>query len=201
MAGPSGDAPKRSLFEAFSNTDQADVSGKGQSLMGMLRAIGGTSDRTRSGIDLTRAAERVGVSRRTVERWVSAEETGQGQRPSAQHQKTLTRRSRQAASTQRGRASTVRDSGLRRTFAGGARLSISANQGPIDPIYRRLRTTGPLDLDPDQAQAMIEAYENGGEKGFLKWASNHWDSGYLDGWEIDSSKGLSVDIQSAFGGQ
>ena len=75
------------LFSAITGRD-ADVSGQpGGDLRGMLMAVGGASRRTQSGIDLTKAAKSLGVSRRTVERWVKTEQTGTGQRPSAQHAK------------------------------------------------------------------------------------------------------------------
>ncbi len=196
MVRPGEDGPSRNLFEAFADTDRTETSGAGQDLLGMLRTVGGASSRTRSGIDLTKVAQRMKVSRRTVERWARAGETGQGQRPSAEHFKGLTRRSRQASTTQRGRKATVRNSGLRGSFSAGASVTIKANQGPTaaGKEYRRLRTTN-QDLDPEEAQAMIDAWEQGGEKGFLAWASNRWDSGYLEGWGFDSSEGISIDIQ------
>src|SRR4051794_29802263 len=79
---------------------QADVSGSPQGdLRGMLLAVGGTSSKTRSGIDLTGAAAKLGVSRRTVERWVRTSQTGTGQRPSAAHLTNLAKQARQAATT------------------------------------------------------------------------------------------------------
>ena len=70
------------LFTALTGRD-ADVSGQaGGDLRGMLMAVGGASRRTKSGIDLTKAAKSLGVSRRTVERWVKTEQTSAGQRPS-----------------------------------------------------------------------------------------------------------------------
>lgn len=196
MARPGEDGPGRNLFEAFANTDSTDTTGSGEDLLGMLRAIGGTSNRTKSGIDLTRVAQRMGVSRRTVERWAKSGETGQGQRPSADHFKSLTRRSRQAASTQRGRKTTVRTSGVRASLAKGASVAIKATQGPTaaGQEYRRPRTTA-VDLTPEEAQAMVDAYEQGGQKGFLGWATNHWDTEYLDGWGFDPEEPVFVDIR------
>ena len=72
------------VFQALTGQTGADVSGTTTGdLLGQIRAIGGSSARTRSGIDLTRAATRLGVSRRTVERWVANATTGGGRRPSA----------------------------------------------------------------------------------------------------------------------
>src|SRR5450759_5645794 len=69
------------LFTALTGNSEADVTGKGD-VRGMLMAVGGSSSKTKSGIDLTKAAAKLGVSRRTVERWVKTAATGQGQRPS-----------------------------------------------------------------------------------------------------------------------
>ena len=99
---------RTSLFSMLTGR-QADVSGQvGGDVRGMLMAVGGASSRTKSGIDLTRAAGKLGVSRRTVERWVKTAQTGSGQRPSSQHAKTLATKARQAATTKAGRKAIAR---------------------------------------------------------------------------------------------
>ena len=76
-----------------------------------------------------------------MERWVKSAsgEGGQAQKPSVTHAQTIARRARQAATTKAGRKAALAD---RRQAMGrrGARLSITAMQGPRDPVYRRLRT-------------------------------------------------------------
>ena len=65
------------IFSALTG-QKADVSGKPTGdLRGMLLAVGGASPKTKSGIDLTAAAHKLGVTRRTVERWLKAAETGE----------------------------------------------------------------------------------------------------------------------------
>ena len=94
---------RNTLFAVLTGR-QGDVSGKaGGDVRGMLMAVGGSSTRTKSGIDLTAAANKLGVSRRTVERWVKTAQTGTGQRPSAPHAKALAAKARQAATTKAGR--------------------------------------------------------------------------------------------------
>ena len=184
------------LFSALTGRD-ADVSGKpGGDLRGMLRAVGGTSARTKSGIDLTAAASKLGVSRRTVERWVKASQTGQGQRPSPAHAKALAKRARQAASTKAGRKAAI--AARRQAITSrGARLSITGEQGPHSRDYMRPRTTQ-LDLDPEHAAAMLDAWENGGEKGFMGWATSHWGQDYLDDWRFGDVD--AVELERPYGG-
>jgi len=194
------------VFAALTGNNQADVSGKGDDVTGMLMAIGGPSSRTRSGIDLTQAAGSLGVSRRTVERWVKSAATGTGQRPSPTHSKALTGKARQAASTKAGRKAALSGVRAAKTFARGARISINGMQGPhaAGRDYLRERTTQ-LELDPEAVEAMLDAYEQGGEKAFTAWATNHWgvDGGdgapaYLDDWRFESMN--SVDLEGPYGG-
>jgi transposase-like protein len=196
-----GDGGQRGrLFAALTGNTAADVSGAGDDLRGMLMAVGGPSGKTRSGIDLSRAAAALGVSRRTVERWIRTADTGQGQRPSPSHSHSLAQRARQAATTQDGRRRGLQAVRDRKTLARGARLAITGMQGPKYPgkDYKRLRTTQ-LDLDPDSAAAMLDAYERGGDKGFLGWVTQMYGEQYVDDWEFGPIDG--IEIQSPYGGE
>src|ERR1035437_46918 len=100
------------LFTAFSGRN-ADVSGDaGGDVAGMLLAIGGPG-KTKSGIDLTAAAKELGVTRRTVERWVTTANE-KSKLTGANLAKVVTK-SRQAATTQKGR----RAAGARGRGSGG----------------------------------------------------------------------------------
>jgi hypothetical protein len=82
----------------------------------------------------------------------------------------------------------------------GARLSITGlSKGPhaAGRDYMRNRTTQ-LELDPAEAEAMMNAWENGGEKGFMAWATGHWGNEYLDDWKFDAVDG--IDIERPYGG-
>lgn len=187
------------LFAALTGR-QADVSGKADGdVRGMLMAVGGASTRTKSGIDLTAAAGKLGVSRRTVERWVKTAQTGAGQRPSAPHAKTLAAKARQAATTKAGRKAALAGSAARQAASRGARLSITGFQGPhaAGKDYMRLRTTQ-VELDPADAEAMLNAWENGGEKGFMAWATDTWGNEYLPDWKFDAVDG--IDVERPYGG-
>lgn len=189
------------IFAALTGNASADVSGStGGDLRGMLMAVGGPSGKTKSGIDLTKAAASLGVSRRTVERWVKTSSTGQGQKPSPQHLKSLRTRARQAASTKAGRRGalqTVRD---RKVLSRGARLTVSGLQGPkvAGRDYMRVRTTQ-VDLDPLAAQDMLAAYEAGGDKGFMGWMTQFYGDQYVDDWAFDGFD--NIEIQHPHGGE
>lgn len=192
---------RSTVFRALTGRN-ADVSGKSAGdIKGMLLAVGGSSSKTKSGIDLTKAAESMGVSRRTVERWVKAAETGTGQRPTPEHAKTLATKSRQAATTKAGRKAALAASPLRQDVTSrGARLSITGNQGPhsLTLGYARHRTTQ-LDLDPADAEAMMNAWENGGDKGFMSWATTQWGQDYLDDWKFGDVE--AIELERPYGGQ
>lgn len=194
-------ADLRSMIFSALTGRTADVSGKSDGdLRGMLMAVGGPSSKTRSGIDLTKAAQSLGVSRRTVERWVQTAQTGAGQRPSAPHATSLAKQARQAATTKAGRRAALATSTVRQAIASrGARLTLTGTQGPhaAGQDYMRHRTTQ-LDLDPADAEAMLTAWENGGEKGFMSWATSHWGSEYLDDWKFGGVDDL--DLERPYGG-
>lgn len=191
MAGDSGLRGK--IFNALTGLG-ADVSGQsGGDLRGQLLAIGGASTRTRSGIDLTQVAKALNVSRRTAERWAAG-----SQAPSKRSATALARRARQAATTKGGRrAALAASSGHQAAVARGARVSITGLQGPHTRDYMRKRTTQ-LDLDPDSAQAMFNAFEQGGDKGFMTWASSQWGQDYVDGWKFGDVD--DVTVESPYGG-
>src|ERR1019366_3478083 len=186
------------LFTAITGNSEADVTGKGD-VRGMLMAVGGSSSKTKSGIDLTKAAANLGVSRRTVERWVKTAATGQGQRPSPQHAKLLAGQARKAATTKAGRRAAVQVVRDRKTMARGARLAIKGLQGQLrnGKDYPRNRLTQ-LTIDPDAAEAMLNTYEQGGDKAFMTWATNFYDQEYLEDWGFQTVD--SIEIESPYGG-
>lgn len=177
-----------------------DVSGdRGGQLRDMLMAIGGPA-RTKSGINLTEVAKELGVTRRTVERWVTTDGTERG-KPKPATLAAVAKKSRQAATTQQGRAKAL---GRMRGGAGagsggaaiatyGAKLTVRAHQGVVagGREYLRDRTIA-LALDPDAVEAMNAAYAQGGDKAFLAWAENHADATYAAGWGIDRIDSLDL---------
>lgn len=188
------------LFTALTG-QAADVSGNTSGdVHGMLLAVGGASGKTQSGIDLTKAAAKLGVSRRTVERWLRTATTGTGQRPSAGHAKLLAKKARQAATTIAGRRAALAESTLGKAITRrGARIALSGDQGPRanGRDYLRFRTTM-LELDPSAAQAMLDAWQAGGDKGFMTWATQFWGDEYVPDWTFGDIS--SIEIERPYGG-
>lgn len=176
------------VFAAITGRE-GDVSGQeADDLRGMMLTVGGTSSRTASGINHRKVARRLGVSVRTVERWVKSSLEGSGQRPSKAHYKKLRTMSRQAASTKRGRARET--AAVRQRLSRGGKLVITANQGPHSSDYMRVRTVSE-DLSPADIENMLNAWENGGEAGFHQWAQGRLND-YVDGWRIGDVDELAV---------
>lgn len=190
------------LFRSLTGLRGADVSGNpGGDIKGMLLAVGGSSKRTKSGIDLTAAANRLGVSRRTVERWVRNAETGRGQRPNPVHAKQLAALARKTVSTKAGRrriAKMITD----RLADSRVKVTLYGVQGPSDPgtqfnalgypesetLKPRLRASYVI-LPPEDVSSMVSSWVQGGEKGFRDWAEQQCDGpgrdvNYLEGWKI-----------------
>lgn len=202
------------LFRKLTGLPDADVSsGTGGSLRGRLLAVGGASTKTKSGIDLTRAAEVLKVSRRTVERWVRAADTGTGQRPSAGHAKMLAMKARQAATTQAGRKATLAQSPLVQQMHAKSvvQVKVKAFQGPaaapfpgepLDTSYMRDRSTMVKIEGAEHIQQMLDAYAQHGDKGFQDWMQTTWGGGpggepaalYLSDWKFSEVELIDFDF-------
>lgn len=190
---------RNTVFGALTGIS-GDVSGdRGGNLRDMLMAIGGPA-RTKSGINLTEVAKELGVTRRTVERWVTTDGSERG-KPKAVTLVAVATKSRQAATTQRGRAKalgrmrggTGAGSGGAAISTYGAKLTVRAHQGVVagGREYLRDRTIS-MALDPEAVEAMQAAYAQGGDKAFLAWAENHADMTYAAGWGIDRIDSLDL---------
>lgn len=159
----------------------------GQSLRDKLLLIGGASKRTKTGVDHARAAKKLGVSPTTVRRWLTAEG---GQRPSGANRRKIGRSAQRAGRTKAGRAAML---AAQRSQNKRKIVDIQAFQGPMrgNTEYHRVRSTQ-LVLDPEDVEAMLDAYENGGESGFKSWASQHWGQDYLEDWSFSDWYGVEV---------
>lgn len=182
------------VYGALTGHKGADVSGQATpqdtgDFHGMMLAAGG---RTRRGqTDTAAVAKAVGVSQRSVQRWKQWAETGKGNRPSAKHFEALRRAAQKANSTKRGRQ--VHTDRLRQQFSRGGTLALTGSQGPnlSDNDYFRTQTVT-LDLSPEEAQEMIDAWENGGTQGFREWNTDFMSRRHMSGWTLSSLDDLSI---------
>lgn len=184
-------AGRGQMFRWLTGRTDVDVDA-GVDLRGMLMAAGGPSTRTKSGIDLSAAATKLGVSRRTVERWHATARTGRGQRPSQAHMKGLIKAARQAASTKAGRSGWMASQRADPRYQQGARLIVDAYQGPGDSEGEHMRDRAVTHiLDRDALEGFWGAYEQGGDQGVMAWLGQKGQD-YLDGWRIGQIHDVSV---------
>ncbi|WP_298462682.1 hypothetical protein [uncultured Cellulomonas sp.] len=160
-------------------------------MRGMLIAAYGASRRDSSKPDTAAAAKSLGVSQRTVQRWL-ADPTRQHQAPRAATLHKLTTKARQAATTKRGRAQAIKQR------PGGTppamRVSVTGEQGPRPgPGYTRYRTAN-FDLaDPTLSQGFINAYVDRGEAGAMQWLKDNADQTYnVDRWHFDNVDDVNI---------
>lgn len=160
------------FFRALSGRGEADPTGaRGTGLTGQLLAAFGASPRDPSRPNTSAAAKALGVTQRTVQRWIATGDR-QRQRPREQTMKKITTRARQAVTTKRGRQRSIatRAASLSKT---GMRLSLTGMQGPErGPDYERFRTVA-FDFDPQLAQSFMSAYIAGGDAAARRFLIEH----------------------------
>ena len=194
------DDRRSSFFRALTGRANADVTGStGGDVRGMLIAAYGASRRDSSKPDTAAAAKSLGVSQRTVQRWL-ADPTRQHQRPRTETLNKLTTRARQAATTKRGREKAIRDTLLAKGLPTGMRVSVTGIQGPArDYAYERGMRTCNFDLDdPSLSSGFITAYIDGGDQGAIDWLRDNSDLTYnMDRWYFGEVE--DVDIRGPYG--
>lgn len=156
-----------SIFQALTGRT-GDVSGRpdGDVRQMLVAAYG---EGKRGGVDTRAAAEGLGVTQRTVQRWVAAEGR-QRSKPSKGHLKTLSTKARQSASTQRGRAQAIKEARESQRARKGGRFSVFGNQGPKG--YERIRGIT-VSMAPEDVESMYASYELGGDKVLMSWVEGH----------------------------
>jgi hypothetical protein len=190
---------RQTLFGALTGR-AGEVTGRPDGdLRGMLQAAFGEGRRP-GGVNTRAAAESLGVTQRTVQRWLAGAGR-QRHRANPEHLRAIAARARQAATTQRGRRAAlgaVRQGPLPRH---GARLTIRGEQGPsrAGRDYRRFRKVD-LMLSPEDVDAALSAYERGGDRGFVTWLEGHADQEYVNDWGFDRIENLEMRDPNDTGG-
>ncbi|MFK4299893.1 DNA-binding XRE family transcriptional regulator, partial [Arthrobacter sp. GAS37] len=145
----------------------------------------------RGGVDTAKAAKSLGVTQRAVNYWLSGK-----YRPKVEVQKTIATKSRQAATTKRGRQRLVQHARaqMAKTKNKSPQIFVVGNQGPrnADPNYLRHRVTNLWqNLGPDDVDTFISAWEEGGETAALEWLTQAFGDSYLDEWGFESIDQIS----------
>lgn len=174
---------RTSLFTALTGRPATDP-GQGDVRSQLITAFGASRrDPTRP--DTAAAAKALGVSQRSVQRWVS----GHGISPT--HRRNVTRRARQAMTTKRGRARVLAQTAGAGRPPGrkGQGLFVGGVQGvrsSVEDNYRD-RETGVV-LSEADLEDLRQTWAEHGDEGAAAWLHQHWDSHYVGGWhfsEID----------------
>lgn len=170
------------LYRGISGRREADV-GQRSSTRGMLQAVYGKGPRG-GAVDAKAAAKALGVSPGTVRRWARGT-----QQPSPEHLKTLQTAARKASTTKAGRRAATesfRTSAQgRKALATGARIHISGWQGPRNYSDERERTVSSDPLAAAEIEALLRAYEDGGDDGLRDFLTAIMDTRYLHSpWEF-----------------
>lgn len=179
------------FYRGISGQREADVAERA-SAKGMLQAVYGQGVRG-AAVNAKAAAEDLGVSPETVRRWARG-----SQQPSADHLKALQTAARKASSTKAGRrAATDRFRSSergRKALADGARVHISGYQGPENYAWERDRDVSSDPLTAAEIEALLRAYEDGGDKGLLNYLTGIMDPRYMHGgpWEFGTISDFQI---------
>lgn len=174
-------AHRQTYFRAISGRHEADVSNQA-SAKGMLVAAFGRGARG-AAVNAKAAAAKLGVAASTVRRWASGKQS-----PTPAHLAALKTESQKAATTKTGRKAATdafrASAHGRSALSGGTSLWISGNQGPggnVSDEYTKDRTIR-QSIDVDDVQAMLRAYEDGGDQGLHAWMTQVAGDKYLADW-------------------
>lgn len=136
------------------------------------------------------AAKSLGVSQRTVQRWLKGQH-----KPSQATMKKLTKKARQAVTTKRGRAQMVRRARTnQRIPAGGVKVALSAHQGPSG--YRRDRTVQQK-LTPEEYEGFQMAWATGGDQAAKQYLEQVLSNKYVDGWQVGLIRDMNMNGMQA----
>ena len=187
-----GETPelRQTVFTALTGST-GDVGGGGD-LRGQLLAAFGRGPR--GGVNTAAAARALGVTRRTVERYVAPATAAQRiARPSPARLQEITRRARQAASTARGRRRALGGASGDSSSRYGAVVSMRGKMGPYssDREYQRVRRAN-VELSAPDVVALRDAYAARGERGAVAWLEQYMDREYAAQWEFQSLDDMTL---------
>ncbi|MGC5225408.1 hypothetical protein ACPW96_22825 [Micromonospora sp. DT81.3] len=171
------------MFEGLTGQKLPDVSRDTRSMLRFL--FPGPSDRFPIATKL--AAEKLGVSQRTVQRWSRGAQT-----PRTEITKEITKRVRQAVTTKRGRAQLAKR--MTAQLPNKIRtIRVQALQGPSsDPLDKDYVTDrySNFEMSPDEQQRLYDAWVQGGDTAATDYLAGLYDTRYVDGWQFHGIKGV-----------
>ncbi|ORX21147.1 helix-turn-helix domain-containing protein [Mycobacterium xenopi] len=175
-------AQSNTFLRRISGRREADAA-QGASTRGMLQAAFGRGPRG-AAVNARAAAEKLGVSPGTVRRWAAGT-----QKPSPGRLAAIRAAARRVTTTKRGRRAATAD--FRASPQGsqalrtGSKIWVSGEQGVggYDKGYARDRRVA-TDISPEELEAMLRAYEDGGDSGLRDWMREFFDDKYVADWDF-----------------
>lgn len=172
--------------KSYDDVTSDEMTGSPRSMLQYL--FPGRSDRQQ--IDTRLAAQRLGVSQRTVQRWARDDRI-----PRAETLKKVRTRTRQTVTTKRGRTQMAKRLAATAPSTGRTRrITIHGLQGPTtDPNDRQYLRLGNshLNMSPEQQAELYEAWASGGDDAAIQYLTSKFDGGYVDGWRFHGIDGIS----------
>lgn len=169
---------------AFSFLTNRPAPGSGDRTAQMIAAFG-RSPRDPARPDVAAAAQKMGVTRRSVQRWLS------GGGMSRAHTDRLNRDARQAMTTKRGRAAVAKAQGPLRPPPGANGVTLKGVQGVVSDLaahFRHRDTTVQLsEEDLDRLQSLWVEHGTQGVEAFMQ---QQLDRRYVSGWQVESMDDL-----------
>lgn len=170
------------FLRRISGRREAD-SAEGTSTRGMLQAVFGRGPRG-AAVNARAAAQQLGVSLGTVRRWAAGT-----QQPSRDRLAAIRAAARRVTTTKRGRRGATADFRSspqgRQALSVGSKIWVSGEQGVggYDQGYARDRRVA-NDISPEEIEALLRAYEEGGDEGLRDWMKQFFDDKYVAGWDF-----------------
>ena len=182
------------VFESLTGRPAEGVTGTGSVRSMLIAAFG--AGRGKTGVNTSAAAAEFNVSARTVQRWVA----GEGKQrivPKGDRLAAIGKAARQAASTQQGRRRASQQ-GRQQAVAAARRgkpnqtvpMYVSGVQGMGYPGGDRQRTC-PVNMTPEQIEALYEAYERTGDAGAVAFIESRYNANYVAGWQMETIDSIS----------
>lgn len=141
-------------------------------------------------ISTAEAAKALGVSQRTVQRWLKGVHN-----PKQTVMDTLKKKARQAVTTKRGRQQMVRRARANQKISGSwVKVAVSGQQGPNDawdPHYGRDRTIQQK-ITPEEYENFRNAWAMGGDVAAREYLEAVLSARYVDDWKIGRITSMSV---------
>ncbi len=186
-----GDKLRNTVAKIFTRSrEDVDVTGTDdpEALPQKLRALAGEGRRTPHNIDTAEAAKRLGVTQRTVQRWLKGTH-----KPSPKHWGEIREQSRRTDAHKAPRAKTVESH--RHAFSRGGWLTFKGEAGPLrlgkGPSYSRDRSVE-VALSPEHADMLLDAYRDRGVDGAVDALYVIYEERHLVGWGFESIDELEL---------